>query len=409
MIRYPFLYIDPGTGSMLFSVAIGLAATFYFLGKSLFLRIKTLIGGGSVRVSSDETALVLYSEGSRYWNVFLPVLEALEHRGEKTSFLTSSKDDPVFSRQWEYIIPRYIGEGNRAYAKLNFLKARVVLMTTPGLDVYQIKRSKSVGHYSHLLHSVDDATSYRLFGIDYYDSILLSGEYQIKDLRDLEIKRHLNKRSLIVVGSTYLDVLDSKRRMLKDVGNKNFTVLVSPSWGSEGILARYGKDLLSALAKTGWKIIIRPHPQSRISEKELLASLERDYPHGDLVEWDYTDENLSSLNRASVMISDFSGIIFDYAFLFNRPVLYLNADFDDQMYDSSDITEKPWKFRILNDIGIELRPQMFDQIKEVISTLAMDATLSKKRLDAGSTAWHYRGESGNRVADFLIQKSKELS
>ena len=37
-----FLYIDPGTGSMLFSILIGAAATLFFLGKAAWIKIKLL-------------------------------------------------------------------------------------------------------------------------------------------------------------------------------------------------------------------------------------------------------------------------------------------------------------------------------------------------------------------------------
>lgn len=37
-----FLYIDPGTGSMLFSILVGAAATLFFLGKAAFLKVKLL-------------------------------------------------------------------------------------------------------------------------------------------------------------------------------------------------------------------------------------------------------------------------------------------------------------------------------------------------------------------------------
>jgi len=39
---------------------------------------------------------------------------------------------------------KYIGTGTKAYSYLRFLEADVCAMTTPGLDVLQIKRSKGV-------------------------------------------------------------------------------------------------------------------------------------------------------------------------------------------------------------------------------------------------------------------------
>ena len=40
-----FLYIDPGTGSMLFSILIGAASMLYFLTKAALLRLKVFFSG----------------------------------------------------------------------------------------------------------------------------------------------------------------------------------------------------------------------------------------------------------------------------------------------------------------------------------------------------------------------------
>ena len=135
-------YIDPGTGSMLFSIVIGLVTALYFLGKAAIIKLKFVFSGGKATHSKNHYPLVIYSEGTRYWNVFKPVLEALEKRNFDTIFYTSSEDDPFFSSEWKHITGEFIGEGNKAFTRLNFLEADVCLMTTPGLDVYQLKRSK---------------------------------------------------------------------------------------------------------------------------------------------------------------------------------------------------------------------------------------------------------------------------
>ena len=36
--------------------------------------------------------------------------------------------------------------------------------------------------YVHIPHSVDDMMVYRMFGLDFYDAVLLSGEFQKKNM-----------------------------------------------------------------------------------------------------------------------------------------------------------------------------------------------------------------------------------
>ena len=50
------LYIDPGTGSMLFSILIGATATLYFLARAAVLKLKFLFTGkkGTADVSAHK-------------------------------------------------------------------------------------------------------------------------------------------------------------------------------------------------------------------------------------------------------------------------------------------------------------------------------------------------------------------
>ena len=147
------LYIDPGTGSMLFSILIGAAATLFFLGKAAWIKVKLLFTakktGVSTAADSNFKKYVVYNEGMQYWNVFKPVCEAFEKKEIELTYYTSVEKDPCFDQGYKFVKPEFIGEGNMAFVKLNMLSAGVVLMTTPGLQVYQLKRSKNVKQYGY--------------------------------------------------------------------------------------------------------------------------------------------------------------------------------------------------------------------------------------------------------------------
>ncbi|MDR0375802.1 MAG: CDP-glycerol glycerophosphotransferase family protein [Treponema sp.] len=414
-------YIDPGTGSMLFSLLTGLAVTAFFFVKNFAISLKSgLFSKGKVVAQAKKERFVIYSEGRQYWNVFKPILEALDKRGVDSAFYTSDDDDPGLSFQSPHIHARFIGRGNAAYRFLNFLEADVCLMTTPALDVFQLKRSPGVRHYAHILHAVTDATFYRLFGIDYFDSVLLTGDYQKKDIRILEQKRGLPEKRLVTVGCAYLDALAERgsRRTLRPEPRDatpheartaaRKTVLVAPSWGANALLRRYALALLEPLAKSSYHVIIRPHPQSMVVEKdavEILRSALASYPN---IEWNFDAENSAVLSRADILISDFSGVIFDYAFLFGSPVVYPSFAFDKRPYDLADIEEEAWTFRAIREIGAPLDEAMFADIET-----ALDAAIENARSESKSErvrrlrdeAWMYRGEAGERVVDFLLEAS----
>jgi len=401
------MYIDPGTGSMLFSIIIGATATLYFLVRAAFLKLKTFALGGKA-VKSVKNKFVIYGEDKRYFSLFEPVLSEFERRKIPVLYLTSSEDDPVFGKNYEFTRPELVGKGNRAFSRLNFLSADVVLSTTPSLDVFQWKRSKTVRHYCHIMHMAGGITTYRLFGIDYYDSILLTGPAEEEEIRELESLRNLPRKEIAVVGCPYLDTYAEKLKNISVEKGGKICVLISPSWGPAGLLAMYGEKILDSLAKCDYKIIVRPHPQSKTVEKELLDKLTEKYKSIADMEWDYNPDNIFSLARADIMISDFSGIIADYAFLLGRPVLYTGENMDLRYYDAHWLKAKPIYLRSLPMIARKLAGDDMPRIGEIVEKTLSDNGLSTERDRAGEMFWANRGEAGARTVDFLVKKVEQI-
>ena len=204
-----FFYIDPGTGSMLFTILIGVFGAAIYSIKLFFVKFKSLIGGKKVEDSNKKIPIVIYSDDKRYWSIFKPICDELDKLDIEVLYLTASKDDGAFNNEYKNIKVECIGKGNSSWFRLNYLNATIVFSTTPGLGVYQWKRSKNVDYYVHIPHASSDMR-YRMFGIDYYDAILLPGEYQIDEIRELENLRNLHHKELIAVGIPYMDEMIQK-------------------------------------------------------------------------------------------------------------------------------------------------------------------------------------------------------
>lgn len=409
-----FLYIDPGTGSMLFSILIGVVAAATFGIRTLVLKIKFLMSkdkeSADVVLQTSKIPLVIYSDHKRYWNVFKPICDVLERRNIKTEFYTSSSDDPCLQEEYKNINCKFIGEGNKAFSKLNLLNAKIVLSTTPGLEVYQWKRSKSVDWYVHIPHSIDDVpATYRMFGLDYYDAVLTTGTHQNDVIRQLENLRKLPEKEVVTVGCTYLD---SMAAVKSQRGNQNINerplVLVAPSWGRNGILSKFGTTFIDSLLSTGFDIVIRPHPQSFSAEKELLESLKEKYKSQTNLSWNYDNNNFEILSIADVMISDFSGVIYDYSFIFDKPVIYADTEFDTIQYDADWLDQKIWSLRVLPEFAIKLEEKDFPQIKTIIENAMNSSSLAEERKKVSDEAWQNKGKSASSIADYLISKLGEL-
>ena len=403
------LYIDPGTGSMLFTILIGILGTCVYLLRNVWVKLRfTLTGGAKEKqTEQDRIPFAVFSDSKRYWNQFEPICDEFERREQPLVYMTASPDDPALKKEYSHVKCSFIGEGNKAFAHLNFLKADVLLSTTPGLDVYQWKRSRDVKWYVHIPHASNDIVLYRMFGLDYYDAVLLSGQYQIGQIRELEKKRGLPAKEMLTVGMPYMDAMKARLDAAPQEAHET-TVLLAPSWGSSGILSRYGGEIIRALLSTGYHLIVRPHPQSFTSEKELMEGLMREFPDSPQLEWNRDNDNFDVLRRSDILISDFSGVIFDYSLVFGRPVIYADTSFDRDPYDACWIDEELWTFTTLPKIGKKLSQEMFPEMKSLIDGMLNDPQYREAIETARKETWEHVGESASLTADYMIRKRESL-
>ena len=402
-------YIDPGTGSMLFTILIGvIGAAFYSL-RMLLIKLRMRAGGGKIDPNANRIPLVIFSDHKRYWNIFDPICRELDARGVDVVYMTASEDDPALSCSYPHVKAEFIGPDNKVFTRLNFLKANLVLSTTPGLDVYQWKRSRDVKYYVHIPHAASEITMYRMFGVDYYDAILLSGDYQIQDLRDLEKLRGIPAKELLKVGIPYMDEMAKRLQNADPVPAHERTVLLAPSWGPSAIFSVYGGKIIEKLLQTGYHVIVRPHPQSFTSEKEMLDKLMQEYPESDRLEWNRDNDNFNVLNRSDILISDFSGVIFDFSLVYDKPVIYTDPNIDVSVYDAWWLERPLWTMSALPRLGEELNTGNMDNLKDLIDGCLSDPRYAEGRRSVKEETWANFGSGAKATADYLVNKLNELN
>ena len=324
-------------------------------------------------------------------------------------YMTASGDDPALNNPYSHIHAEFIGAGNKAFAKLNFLNAVIVLSTTPGLDVYQWKRSKNVDYYIHIFHTAGEVTRYRMFGIDYYDALMIAGDHQERDIRELEQLRELPAKEIVKVGIPFMDEMAARLAAVGPAPEHPRTVLLAPTWGPSAIFKVHGGKIIDKLLQTGYHVIIRPHPQSFASEKEMLDELMREYPESDQLEWNRDTDNFEVLRRSDILISDFSGVVFDFSLIYDKPVIYTDPNFNLAPYDACFLSHPLWTLSALPRIGKELKMDNLDNIKELIDSCLEDSQYAHGRKEVREETWAYFSEGAVRSADYLMEKYAQLT
>jgi hypothetical protein len=399
------LYIDPASTSALLYILVALVATIVFSLRGFFYKVRNLIMGKGFVNSKDfeHVDIVFYSEGRQYWPVFLPVIRSLEKRGVACAYLTSGKDDPGLEYRSELVSSKYTGNLTMTSVYLNRLKAKFVGMTTPQLDVMMLKRSKNVEHYGHIIHAPIDVFTYRKFAFDYYDSVFCSGPHQVEGIRRLEEKRQTKKKLLLETGLTYYDIMLEEVKQMPVAEKKHPVVLVAPTWKEYSILNRFGAGFFEILLRdTVYDIILRPHPQSYISFPGLMRDIEDRLKDEPRITIDRNQLGTASMAQSDIMISDLSGVFWDYAFLYSKPVLLLKTAFDSiEGFEGSELDYEMWEMRERGRLGREFDEDDIENIGTMISEMvANPPTMQLEELKRESV-YHF-GQAGDVAASQII-------
>lgn len=402
-------YLDPGSGNALIYMVLSFLGALVFSLKSLFYRLigkKDLLEDERT-LKENQHNIVIFNEGKIYWNTFRPIVEALLKKNVIFSYYTMDINDPCLKMDEPNMNNCYIGNGTRAFAKISKLKANVVLSTTPniGTEGYPISRSKSIKKLVHVFHAFDDLSCYHRFSLDNYDAVMLVGEFEKPIIRKLENLRGLPKKELYEAGLPYLDVLAEKKNAAPKQAEKIFgetTILVAPSWGVKGCLSQYGSRFILLLAQAGFKVIIRPHPQSLKVEPELLEQIKNEVNSFKNVEWDFNVDGSQSMQRADILISDTSSVRVDFLFIYQKPIITLEMPFDNMTdFEMADLGES-WKEQALRQMGDTVGKERLEElpkiVREIISTKKSEGIVAFRK----KNIYNFR-RSGEVIADYLIE------
>jgi len=358
----------------------------------------------------DERSIVFYSEDISSFVHFEQIIHELtEKMGRQICYVTSAKDDPMLTNQNEKIKAFYIGLGATRTKFFMELKAGVLVMTMPNLETYFIKRSKfHPVHYVYVFHSiVSTHTIYRKGAFDHYDSIFCVGPHHVKEISATESVYDLNHKNLIQYGYGLLDSLQAKKstkqqEMYTKDGRKK--ILIAPSWGKQNLLETKGLELVKILLDAGYHVTVRPHPMSIKKSSKIIKKIKEKFEgNADFI----LETNTSSFDQlfsSYALITDWSGIGYEYAFVCERPVIYVDVPKKAHNKEYNKIEFVPLEISIRNKIGEVIPTNNLESIPEKIEFLYgnIDQFQNKIKKIREETVFNI-GKSGRTAADKIIE------
>jgi CDP-glycerol glycerophosphotransferase (TagB/SpsB family) len=325
------------------------------------------------RTTNSEKNIVFYSEHKGYYPYFSGLIRELVTKNQKSiCYVTSDIQDPILETLESKIKTFYLKKLLPFF--MIYVNCKVFVMTLTDLNQFHLKRSINSVHYVYVFHSlISTHMGYLSGAFDHYDSILCVGAHQIEEIRQFEKINGLSPKILIEAGYNRIEEIyqeyQKTRNNISSSDTNKKTILIAPSWGKDNVLEACGEHLVQILLENDYFVIVRPHPETVKRNSELLEVLNSRYSDDPNFTLELSVATNTSLLKADLLICDASGIIMEYAFGTERPVLFLNVPVKIRNPEYKDIELPVLEVDIRSKIGEIIDPDKLMVIPQLISQM----------------------------------------
>ena len=354
--------------------------------------------------------LVFYSESNGFYKYYKGTIEfILKHTNIPLHYITSDPNDQIFelAKENPQIHPYYIGS-TKLITLMMKMDADVVVMTMPDLENYQIKRSyvrKDI-KYIYIPHCMDSLNmTMRKGSMDHFDAVLVTGKHHREEVEKVEIAYNLPKKEIIDCGYPLLDDMRAdyaKRELPKD---HKTTILIAPSWQKDNIVDSCLDELLEQLRGKDYQVVVRPHPQHVRHMPERMNQLKERFKSDSNIEIQTDFTSNSTVFDADLMITDWSGIAYEYAYTTCKPVLFIDTPMKVMNPEYQKIDTVPINIWMREVIGKVVKPDHMEEVPAAVDYLLSHAQEYHEKIDAFTKEYTYNlGHSAEVGGRYIIKQ-----
>ena len=358
------------------------------------------------KLNDKQRSIVFYAENKASMNHFrLLILELTEERNFQICYITSVKNDPILSINDKNILAFYIGDGIVRTKFFLELKAKILIMDTPDLDSFHIKRSKIFPvHYIYIFHSMFSVHSYlRKGAVDHYDTIFCVGEHHKREILETEKIYGLKPKKLVDYGFGRLDTLLRERSNFKKKKlNTENLIIIAPTYGENNLLKICGVKLIETLLDSNFKVLLRPHFRTFKESEDVIRIIRDKFQNNNNFLLEEGTIKPEIFHSSRCMISDWSGISLEYAFIFERPIIYIDVPKKELNAEVDKISLQPIEVSIREEIGYLVDPNNLTEIPNIISKINDESRAEQIRDIRSKTVFNI-DKSASIGADYITK------
>lgn len=301
----------------------------------------------------NKKNLIFFSEGSHHWAHLEPLIKSIVNK-QKIIFLTISIDDAGLTYKHDNFFSFSIDSIFFLNLFFKTIKSSIIITSLPDLGKYFFKKyNQNKNKFVYIFHSLASVhTQYNIDAFNQFDIIFAPSKYQKNELRLIEEKYNLKKKTILEIGYPRIDILRKKI----NYNNKNIqNILIAPSWGEGSITQTIIFQLIELLLKENkYNIIFRPHVMSFKKDKKIINNIVNIYKNISKFKLDKSNSSIKSLLDSDILISDWGSTFIDFSIGLEKPVILFNTEMK--------LKNQNYKFITDKCVEIEMRDKLSFQI-----------------------------------------------
>ncbi len=356
-----------------------------------------------LKLDPKDREIVFYAEGETYWRYMGPVLERLAgDYGRDVCYITSSPSDPRLNLSAPQFRSFLIRAGSIRTIFFAALNSKVLVMSMPGLGATYIRRSKYPVHYVFVPHAM--VSTHMVFpkgSYDHFDTVFCVGPHHRAELEEAKVIYDRAAPELVDGGYVWLDTLMDEAAA-GPVPGPQHQIMIAPTWGASSLLSHDIETLVHSLLEGGNRVVFRPHRDSLIDEKAAVDRVIQQFGNNPAFVHGAAAARPDIMLKTHVLVTDWSGSAFSFAFGFERPVLFVDTPPKINNVDFQRYASVPVEISLRNEIGAVIGPDELARASHVVEDLMSRRAAIAEKIRRVRPRHVYRmGESADFTARYI--------
>ncbi len=347
--------------------------------KAFFGEIRNL-----VKLQDRTPAITFYAE-DRISHLVLGgyLKELLRDSDFPVDYVTSeSEDSTVFSSSDRL---RVLTLKTLAHQYLAKSTAPLLVMTMPDLGSLHVARPAPPTRCVYVFHAlVSVHRQYRADAFDHYDDLFCVGEHHVTELTRRFALLGRPCPALHRVGYHKLDRIIEAHQIYQKSWTDRPTILIAPSWHPENLLESCGERLVKTLLDKDIRVVVRPHPAFFTSiykeGREIIARYETTFSSHPNFSLERQMDSEESFHEADLLVTDWSGSAYEYAFGTERPVLFIDTPAKVRNVGWEEYELEPFEVRLRPQVGQTLPPNKLDCLAGMVDEMLASGPQYREQL-----------------------------